>query len=173
MARPWTVVLAAAALVLVASPGRAEENRLSLVAKVVSGLTHDGEMLMGTLGRGVVYEIEPGAYEIGFDKGVASFIYGEPAPCVFTQDAQVDGQPTAPARFDFNVVTGIVVEDQGDWEGLKSAVVLLEGAATAVTLLQGDVWAPGPAFANIVSSLTADELRAAAKALRSVCPGAS
>lgn len=164
-------LLVAVAIFAFASPALAQESTMSLVAKVVGGLVDEGEMLQGTLGKGVVNEIAEGAYEIGFSKGVASFLYDEPEPCVFIQHSQMEGEPTSDARFDFNVITAIEVQDQGEWEGLKAAVIQLQGPETAVQMMQGDTWVTGPNFAFLVSSITADELKAAAAALREACPG--
>jgi hypothetical protein len=49
--------------------------------------------------------------------------------------------------------------------------VTLQGPDTAVEVRDGDRWMPGPPYGNVVSSLTADELRAAAADLREACPG--
>ena len=164
-------LLAVAAVLVAAAPVLAEENRLSLVAKVIGGLADGSEMVMGTLGKGVVYELEPGAYEVGFDQGVASFLYAEPTPCVFTQHSRLDGQPTSDSRFDFNVITAIEVEDQGDWEGLKAAMVELQGPDNAVEVREGETWVTAPGSAFLVSSIPAGDIGAAAMALRALCPG--
>jgi hypothetical protein len=149
----------------------AQEHRLSLVAKVIGGLADGSELVMGTLGKGIVYELEPGAYEVGFDKGVASFLYAEPTPCVFTQHARLDGRATSDARFDFNVITAIEVEDQGDWEGLRAAMVELQGPDNAVEVREGETWVTAPGSAFLVSSIAAGDISAAAGALRALCPG--
>jgi hypothetical protein len=162
--------LFALAIVAGAGPALAEDERLSLVAKVVTGLAQDSTLLIGDLGKGIVNELEPGAYEIGFDTGVAAIIYAEPTPCVFTQHARLDDQPTTDTRFDFTAITGVSIVEQDGWEGLNAAIIELQGPEAAVQIRDGEAWLPGPPFAYVVSSLTSDDLRAAATALREACP---
>ena len=166
-----TLMLLAVAALLAPSPAFADDTSLRLVAKIIGGFAQDSVLLIGDEGTGIVNELEPGAYEVGYNTGVAQAIFLEPEPCVFTLSARLVGIPDAETRFDFNVVTGIDVVASDTWEGLNAVVVTLQGPDTAVEVRDGDGWMPGPPFGNVVSSLTADEIRVAAAALREVCPG--
>jgi hypothetical protein len=165
------IPLAIAAALVAPVPAFADETTLRLVAKIVGGLAQDSVLLIGDLGTGTVNELEPGAYEIGYDTGVSAATFAEPEPCVFTLHARMVGLPGLEQRFDFNAITGIDVVPQESWDGLNVVVVTLQGPDTAVQVRDGDGWMPGPPFANVVSSITVDELRAAAIALREACPG--
>jgi hypothetical protein len=162
--------LAITAALLAPAPAFADDERLRLVAKIVGGFAQDSVLLIGDEGTGVVNELEPGAYEVGYNTGVAQAIFAEPEPCIFTLSARLVGIPDAETRFNFNVVTGIDVVASEAWEGLNAVVVTLQGPDTAVEVRDGDGWMPGPPFGNIVSSLSADEIREAADALREICP---
>ena len=162
--------LAVAAL-FAPTPALAEDATLRLVAKIVGGLAQDSVLLIGDLGTGKVNELEPGAYEIGYDTGVSAATFAEPEPCVFTLHARMAGISGIEQRFDFNAITGIDFVPQESWEGLNAVVVTLQGPDTAGQVRDGDGWLPGPPFANVVSSLTVEDLSAAAAALREACPG--
>lgn len=162
--------LAIAAALLAPVPAFADDTTLRLVAKIVGGFAQDSVLLIGDEGTGIVNELEPGAYEVGYNTGVAQAIFAEPQPCVFTLNARLIGIPDAETRFDFNVITAVDVVASETWEGLNAVVVTLQGPDTAVEVRDGDGWMPGPPFGNVVSSLTADEIRAAAAALRETCP---
>ena len=76
-------------------------------------------------------------------------------------------------RFDLEPVTAIKFDSQGPYKGLNAVVLSLEGAGAVVQMLdaKGNPQ-PVPPFASIVTSLSLDDLNAAATALRAACPGA-
>ena len=164
------LALLGVAALLAPMPALADDTTLRLVAKIVGGFAQDSVLLIGGEGTGTVNELEPGAYEVGYNTGVAQALFTETEPCVFTLSARLVGIPDAETRFDFNVVTAIEVMAGETWEGLNAVVVTLQGPDAAVEVRDGDGWMPGPPFGNVVSSLTADEIRAAAAALRETCP---
>ena len=165
-----TLMLVGVAALLAPTPAFADDTTLRLVAKIVGGFAQDSVLLIGDEGTGIVNELEPGAYEVGYNTGVAQALFAEPEPCVFTLNARLVGIPDAETRFDFNIITGIDVIASENWEGLNAVVVTLQGPDTAVEVRDGDGWMPGPPFGNVVSSVTAYEIREAAAALREACP---
>ena len=73
---------------LLTSPTFASEQSLTLVAKLIGGLSDGGETLMGSLGKGTVAMTGEGVFELTFSKGVATFLYDQPDTCLlYTSDA--------------------------------------------------------------------------------------
>jgi hypothetical protein len=155
---------------LLTSPAFASEHSLSLIAKLIGGLSDGGEMLQGALGKGTVAMTEEGVFEITFSKGVATFLYDQPDTCVFTQHSQMKGEPTSDARFDFTKVTGVEIRDQGKWEGLNAALITFTGPDDMLQVMLGDKLVNQvPAFAFLATSMPLDELQAAADELQRIC----
>jgi len=164
----------AALLVLAtAAPAFAQSaDAIDLIARVTAGLSDGGQVGMGTLGAGAVSRSN-GAYSVGFGTGTATLTFDQPQNCVFTQRAEMKGQPTTNVRFDLNQVTAISFADQGKFNGLNAVVLQFTGGDGMVDVLAADGTAsPVPAAASIVTSLSLDDLNAAATALRQLCPGA-
>ena len=155
---------------LFATPVFAQDTSLPLIAKLLGGLTDGGETLMGSLGTGKVKTTGDGAFEITFEKGVASFLYDQPDTCVFTQHSQMKGEPTSDARFDFTKVTAIEIRDQGEFEGLKAVLITFAGPEDMLQVMMSDKLVnQTPAFAFLATSMPLDEFQAAADELQRIC----
>ena len=155
---------------LFATPAFAQDTSLPLIAKLLGGLTDGGETLVGSLGKGKVEAIGDGAFEITFEKGVASFLYDPPDTCIFTQHSQMKGEPTSDARFDFTKVTGIEIRDQGEFEGLKAVLISFAGPEDMLQVMMGDKLVnQTPAFAFLATSMPLDEFQSAADELQRIC----
>jgi hypothetical protein len=162
--------LAVLPLLAIASPAFAKDDYLALVARLMGGLTDGGQAIIGTFDAGTVKMTAPGVFEITFETGAATFLYTEPDTCIFTQHSQMEGQPTSEARLDFTKVTGVDIQDQGEWDGLNAAVVTLNGPPETLQIMLGDKLVnQQPAFAFLASSITLEELQAAADELQRVC----
>ena len=155
---------------LLVSPALAEDHSLPLVARLLGGLTDGGVTLQGALGKGQVEAVGEGSFEVTFDKGVATFLYDQPDTCIFTQHSQMEGEPTSDARMDFTKVTGVEVRDQGKWEGLNAALITFGGPEDLLQVMLGDTLVNQvPAFAFLATSMTVEELQAAADELQRIC----
>jgi hypothetical protein len=155
---------------LLTTPAFAEDTSLPLIAKLLGGLTDGGETLMGSLGKGTVRAAGDGAFEVTFEKGVASFLYDQPDTCVFTQHSQMKGEPTSDARFDFTKVTGIEFRDQGEFEGLKAVLITFAGPEDMLQVTMGDKLVnQTPAFAFLATSMPIQDFQAAADELQRIC----
>jgi hypothetical protein len=158
-----------ASTVIVTTPSFADSTSLPLVAKLLAGLADGGAMMQGSLGKGDVKATGNGAFEVSFAKTTIKFLYDEPDTCRFTQHLQMDGD-SSEARLDFTKVTSVSVRDQGDVEGLHGALVTFEGPAEMLQVMMGDKLVPQqPAFAFLASSVSVDELNAAATELQRIC----
>lgn len=147
-------------------------DAIDLIARVTAGLSDGGQIGMGTLGAGAVSRSD-GVYSVGFGTGIATLTFAQPQNCVFTQIAQMKGQPTTSVRFDLNQVTAISYTDQGPYNGLNAVLLQFTGGDGMVDVLAADGSAsPVPAAASILTSLSLADLNAAATALRQLCPGA-
>jgi hypothetical protein len=168
MRLPRLAVLFASTTLLV-SPSFADSTSLPLVAKLLGGLTDGGTMIQGSLGKGSVKATGDGAFDVTFDKALIRFLYDEPDTCIFTQHLQM-GDQVADARMDFTKVTGVEVRDQGDVDGLHGALVTFQGPPETLQVVMGDKLVPQqPAFAFLASTLTVDDLNAAATELQRIC----
>jgi hypothetical protein len=154
---------------ILSTPCFAENTSLPLVAKLLAGLSDGGAMVQGSLGKGDVKVIDEGAFEVTFAKASIKFLYDEPDTCVFIQHLQMNGE-TSDARLDFAKVTNVTVRDQGDVEGLHGALVTFEGPEGLLQVMLGDKFVnQQPAFAFLASSVTVDDLNAAATELQRIC----
>lgn len=166
LARP---ALAVTCLLAFATPASAADT-LPLAAKLLAGLVDGGEMVMGSFGKGKIADLGSGAFEVTFEKNTVSFLYDEPDTCIVTQHAQTAGEPASDSRFDVTKLTGIEVRDQGEWEGLHGALITFQGSPEMLqVLLDGKFVNQEPAFAFLASSLTVEELTAAADELQRIC----
>ena len=155
---------------LFATPVFAQDTSLPLIAKLLGGLADGGETLMGSLGKGRVEAIGDGAFEVTFEKGVASFLYDQPDTCIFTQHSQMEGEPTSDARFDFTKVIGIDIRDQGEWEGLRAVLITFAGPPEMLQVMIGDELVnQTPAFAFLATSMPVEDFQAAADELQRIC----
>jgi len=158
-----------ASTTLLVTPSFADNASLPLVAKLLGGLADGGTMIQGSLGKGSVKATGEGAFDVTFDKALISFLYDEPDTCVFTQHLQM-GNQVSDARMDFTKVTGIDVRDQGDVEGLHGALVTFQGPPETLQVVMGDkLVTQSPAFAFLATTLTVDDLTAAATELQRIC----
>jgi hypothetical protein len=163
------VYLALLSLLLM-SPAAAQDSSLPLIAKFLGGLVDGGEMLQGALGKGSVKAVGNGAFEVTFNKGVATFLYGQTGTCIFTQHSEMKGEPTSEARLDFTKVTSVEIRDQGKWEGLNAAVITISGPPEMMQVMVRDTFVnQTPVFAFLVSSMPIAELKAAADELQRIC----
>jgi hypothetical protein len=157
---------------LLVPPAFADDTSLPLIAKLMGGLTNGGEMLQGSLGKGSVKSTGDGSFEVTFAKGSALFVYDQPDTCIFTQHSQMKDEPgsASDARFDFTKVTGIDIREQGEWEGLRAALVTFTGPEDMLQIMMGDKLVNQvPAFAFLATSMPVDELQAAADELQRIC----
>ena len=155
---------------LLISPALAQDTSLTLIARLLGGLTDGGVTLQGSLGKGTVEMTGDGAFEVTFDKGVAMFLYDQPDTCIFTQHSQMEGEPTSDARMDFTKVTGVEVRDQGKWEGLNAALITFGGPDDMLQVMLGDKLVNQvPAFAFLATSMALEEFQAAADELLRIC----
>ena len=166
-------VIAVASLVALAGPALAQSNDpVELFAQVSAGLRDGGKVSIGTLGVGTVTKTSPTAWTVALADGTAVFTFAEPQPCIFTELSEMKGQPTLKIEFDLESVSAIKFESQGPYNGLNAVALGLEGTGDLVKLLDDKGNAqPVPPFASIVTSLSIDDLNAAAEALRAACPG--
>jgi hypothetical protein len=80
------------------------------------------------------------------------------------------GESPADARLDFTLVTDVEIRDQGIWEGLPAALVTFAGPPEMLQIIMGDKLVPQqPAFAFLASSVTVEQLQAAASELQRIC----
>ena len=157
---------------LLTTPALAQDSSLPLIAKLLGGLADGGEMLQGSLGKGKVKATGEGAFEVTFDKGVALFLYDQPDTCIFTQHSQLadDLSSASDARMDFTKVTGVDVRAQGEFEGLKAALITFTGPEDMLQVMLGEKLVNQiPAFAFLATSMPVDELQAAADELQRIC----
>ncbi|MEO7223494.1 MAG: hypothetical protein ABIY37_13580 [Devosia sp.] len=155
---------------LLTPPAFASEYSLSLIAKLIGGLSDGGETLQGALGKGTVEMTGEGAFDVTFSKGVAKFLYDQPDTCVFTQHSQMENEPTSDARLDFTKVESVDIRDQGKWEGLNAALITFTGPPEMLQVMLGDTLVNQvPAFAFLATSMAVEELQAAADELQRIC----
>ena len=154
---------------LLTTPSFADNTSLPLVAKLMAGLSDGGTMVQGSFGKGAIKATGDGAYEVTFDKVTISFLYDEPDTCQFTQHLQM-GTDVSDARMDFTKVTSVEVADQGQIDGLHAALITFKGPPETLQVVMGDkLVSQQPAFAFLASTLTIDELNAAATELQRIC----
>jgi hypothetical protein len=166
-------LVAVAAVAASASPALAQSNDpIELFAQVSAGLYDGGKVSIGTLGVGTVEKKTAKSFVVSLADGAASFTFDEPQPCVFTEVSEMKGQPTVVIRFNLDAVTAIKFESQGPYNGLNAVALNFEGNGDLVQLLddKGSAVAVPPS-ASIVTSVSPDDLNAAAEALRAFCPG--
>jgi hypothetical protein len=139
-----------------------------LAAIVTSGLTDGATMMVSGFGNGPVADLGSGAFEVTFDKGVIKFLFVETDTCFVNLHGDIPGQGAVEVRYDLTKMTGIKIDDRGQFEGLNAAIVTIEGDDVVQVLIQ-DNWVTQPGFAFLVGSLTAADYQAAADELQRVC----
>lgn len=155
-----------------ASPAIAETaDPFALIAAVTAGLADGGKVAIGELGAGKVARTGPRAYVVNLPSGQASFIFEQPAPCVFTESSQMKGRQPLTVRFNLGLVSAINFAARGQQEGLNVVALQFAGSGDIVQLVADDGSAQSAApEASIITSMPIDELRRAAMALHAACP---
>jgi hypothetical protein len=144
----------------------------ALIAAVTAGLSDGGSVTIGDLGTGKVSRTGPKAYVVNLPGGQATFIFDQPAPCVFTELSQMKGRPPLTVQFDLGMVSAINFADQGQQDGLNAVGLKFDGDGAIVQVLADDGTAQIAApQASIITSVSLDALRRAAIALHAACPG--
>lgn len=147
-------------------------NEFELAAAVTGGIADGGEILIGSLGKGKATALGDGAYDVALAKGTMKFLFTETDTCVFAVHSQMEGEGTSEVRFDLTKVTGIDVQSQGEWEGLKATLVTFNGPEGIMQTLMSNEWISQPmAISFLASTMTTEEITEAAEELRRRCPG--
>lgn len=170
--RLLSIGLAVAILGMVAPAWAEQPDPYALIATVTAGLSDGGSVAIGDLGTGKVSRTGPRAYVVNLPGGQASFLFGRPSRCVFTELSQMKGRPPLTVRFDLGSVSAINFADQGQHDGLNIVGLEFAGDGPIVQVLADDGSAQiAQPRASIITSVPVDELRRAAIALHAVCPG--
>jgi hypothetical protein len=166
-------LVTAALLASASAPALAQESPIELFARVAGGLVDGGQVSMGSLGVGGVARVAGNAFEIRFAAGEPAIMtFDQPLDCIFLQGISMKGQPSTTIRLDFNRITSIQLLDQGKFNELNAVALQFEGPEGIAQLVSVDGGAQNIApLASIVTSLSLDDIAAAASALRKVCPG--
>jgi hypothetical protein len=167
-------ITAAVAILASMATAQAQElvDELALAAAVTGGIAGGEEILIGSLGKGKVTATGDGAYDVALAKGTMKFLFTATDTCVFAVHSQMDGEGTSEVRFDLTKATGIDVQSQGEWEGLKATLVTFNGPEGIMQTLMSNEWISQPmAISFLASSMTTEEITAAAEELRRRCPG--
>lgn len=163
----------AAAILGAAAPAWADKaDTYALIAAVTAGLSDGGSVTIGGLGTGKVSRTGPKAYVVNLPSGQATFIFDQPAPCVFTELSQMKGRPPLTVQFDLGSVSAINFADQGQQGGLNAVGLKFDGDGAIVQVLADDGSAQiANPEASIITSVSLDTLRRAGIALHAACPG--
>lgn len=168
------IVLSAALLFgLQPAAGQDAGRRIALIGAIVNGLADDGEVIIGSLGKGAVRRASDTSFEVFFPgPSLATFVFAEEPACVFTATVTMAAAQTSVITFDMNRVSAVTFTDRGQYQGLTSVTLGLEGGEGVVQLIDKGVRIPMPGAASIVTSMSIAELDAAAAELRAeACPG--
>ena len=171
------VLLLLAALLISPALAQPGPSALQIVAQVTGGLADGGKVLIGSLGIGTVAQTGAGYYEIRFpgEDAVATFIFKMESNCIFTQETAMEGWPSSVGRYNFNVVDKIDITAQQalpGYEGVNFVLMQMKGLPSMLQMANGEgemVDLP-VAAASLATSLTADDILAAANSLALICP---
>jgi len=163
--------LAIAMIGVTAPAWAAGPDPFALIATVTGGLSDGGKVTIGDLGTGKVSRTGPKAFVVDLPGGQVTYLFDQPAPCVFTELSQVKGRPPLTVRFDLTAVSSINFNSQGQQDGLNIVALEFAGDGNIVQVMGDDGSAQvAEPKASIITSVSVDELRRAGMALQAACP---